>query len=100
MWRQNSGTIQTAELGWVYENTKEYKQGDCKLRKLMVDQCAWLLDGSWIAGEEMSSEQSFPRLALLDLVGEMRLLLNSGVNPTRDQPPFSTLERRKNLYWI
>jgi hypothetical protein len=106
MWRQNSGIIQTGDIKWVYENMKGNEgkgKGERELsgvKKLLIDQCAWKLDGGWIAGEEMESEESFPRLALRDLVGEMRLLLNAGVNTSYDEPPFSRLEWRKKLYWV
>lgn len=99
MWRQNSGTIQTAELGWVYKNTKDYKPGDCKLKKLLIDQCAWKLDGDWVASGELNAEESFPRLALVDTLAQMRLLVNGGGDKLRE-PPFARLEWRRKLYWM
>lgn len=99
MWRQNLNIIQTSALAWVYENTKEYKRGECKLKKLLIDQCAWKLDGSWIASNEMDAEASFPRSALLDVMAQMRSLLNSSAK-ILGGAPFARLDWRRKLYWM
>ena len=44
MMRRQTSVIETCTIEWVYENTKEYARGECGLRNLLVDQCAWVLD--------------------------------------------------------
>jgi len=97
-WRQNSDIIQTSALGWVYENIKG-SLSECRLKRLLIDQCAWKIDAQWIMSENMNSEESLPRDVLRDIVGAMRLMLNSGVDTTMD-PPFIRPEWRKKLYWV
>ena len=99
MWRQNSGIVQTEELSWVYENTKEYTLDQCKLKKLLIDQCAWKLDGDWVTSGELSTEEQFPRMAMVDMMAQMRHLLTSGAY-TLGGPPFARLEWRRSLYWL
>jgi hypothetical protein len=96
--RLKTNSIQPTALGWVYENTKEY-QGECKLKKLLIDQCAWVLNGNWILSSGLLGEVQVPRQALVDILGRMRLMLTAGVKPT-DEPPFARLDWRKRLYWI
>ena len=97
--RTKTNVIQTSALGWVYNNTENYKEG-CKLKKLLIDQCAWKLDGNWIACDGMD-EESFPRQALVDMVAKMRLLLDERKTGEAIRPePFSTLELRKKNYWV
>jgi hypothetical protein len=96
-WRMTSNIIQTSMLGWVYENTQEYDEGECGLRALLIDQCAWKLDGKWLLGEleGTKNEEQFPRQALVDLVSRMRVVLNEHV-----PPPFLNSELRKEAYWM
>jgi hypothetical protein len=96
-WRMTTNIIQTSMLGWVYENTMEYDEQDCPLRLLLIDQCAWKLDGNWLLGEMegKSNEEQFPRRALVDLVSRMRVVLNENI-----VGPFFNSEMRKEAYWI
>ena len=86
-------------LGWVYENTQDcpYDEEDCPLRLLLIDQCAWKLDGNWLLSEMdgKKNEEQFPRQALVDLVSRMRIILNE-----RILPPFLNSEMRRAEYWI
>ena len=96
-WRQTSNIIQTSMLRWVYDNTMEYVPQKCPLRSLLIDQCAWKLDGTWLLSEidGRKNEEQFPREALVDLVSRMRVVLNEGM-----APPFLNSECRKRAYWI
>ena len=96
-WRMTSNIIQTSMLAWIYENTEEYHNEDCGLRSLLIDQCAWKLDGKWLLSDRdgVQNEEQFPREALVDLVSRMRVILNEDV-----RPPFLYSETRKNSYWI
>jgi hypothetical protein len=47
----------------------------------------------------MNSEESLPCDALRDVVGQMREMLDTGVNTMRATPPFASLKGRKKLYW-
>ena len=84
-------------LGWIYDNTDGYDEGECALRSLLIDQCAWKLDGKWFLGEVegTKNEEQFPRQALVDLVSRMRVVLTDHV-----RPPFLNSELRKEEYWI
>jgi hypothetical protein len=86
-------------LCWVYENTQDflYDDGDCPLRLLLIDQCAWKLDGNRLLNEMdgKKNENQFPRQALVDLVGRMRIILNELIFP-----PFLNSEMRRAEYWI
>ena len=96
-WRMTTNIIQTSMLSWIYENTLEYEEQECELRLLLIDQCAWKLDGNWLLGtiDGKSNEEQFPRRALLDLVSRMRVVLNEHV-----VAPFFNSEMRKKAYWI
>jgi hypothetical protein len=97
--RTKTNVIQTSALGWVYNHTEDCKD-ECKLKKLLIDQCAWKLDSNWIACDGMD-EESFPRQALVDMVAKMRLLLDERKTGEAIKPePFSTLELRKKNYWV
>jgi len=99
LWRQNSNTIQTCDLSWIYENA-EGGYEECRLKRLLIDQCAWRLDAGWVLGSGMDTDEDFPRQALVDLVGAMRLLLDGGKKIDLDEAPFLRLESRKKLYWL
>lgn len=97
-WRTMTNIIQTSMLNWVYENTEEYfQEGECGLRALLIDQCAWKLDGNWLLAEldGKKNEEQFPRQALVDLVSRMRVVLNERV-----LPPFAYSQLRRGTYWI
>lgn len=96
-WRMTTNIIQTSMLSYIYKNTVEYEAQECPLRSLLIDQCAWKLDGNWLLGENegTKNEQQFPREALVDLVSRMRVVLNEEM-----RPPFWNSEMRKEVYWI
>lgn len=91
MWRQKTGIIQTLNLAWIYDNTKEYEYEKCGLKKLLVDQCTWSLDVTSITNETTNDE--FPRIALVDMLTRIRKLMNDGVSIMGK--PFESLEIRK-----
>jgi hypothetical protein len=93
-WRNSTDMVQVAEVEWLYDNTEEFAPGECKLRKLLIDHCAWQLGGV------SEVEESFPRAALVDLLGEMKALFRSGASITVHEPPFSSLEWRKASYYM
>jgi hypothetical protein len=96
-WRMTSNIIQTSMLFWVWENTEEYDEEECGLRSLLIDQCAWKLDGKWLRSnvDGIKNEKQFPRQAFVELVSRMRVMLNE-----RIRPPFVHSELRKEAYWI
>ena len=96
-WRMTTNIIQTSMLAWIYENTEEYDKDDCGLRSLLIDQCAWKLDGHWLLSDMagVKNEEQFPRQALVDLVSRMRVVLNENV-----RPPFAYSELRWLKYWV
>lgn len=91
-WRRQTGTAQLGDIAWVYE----YTTASSKLRKLLIDQCAWTVDRNWGAED---AEGDFPRAALVDLLREMHLLFRSNARFGIDKAPFSSLEWRQIRYW-
>ena len=77
MWRLQTGIIQTLNLAWIYENTKDYEDEKCGLKKLLIDQCTWSLDLTSITNE--TTDDEMPRVALVDMLTRMRKLMNDGV---------------------
>jgi hypothetical protein len=96
-WRMTTNIIHTAMLRWVYDNTEDYAEGECGLRALLIDQCAWKLDGTWLVAEVkgVKNHEQFPRQALVDMVSRMRVILNEHV-----PPPFENSEMRQEAYWV
>ena len=97
--RRHTNVVNTRIIGWVYENTKGMEGGD-KLKRLLLDQCSWKLDGLWILAGGLNDESSIPREAVVRLLGSVMALAQSNVNIMTAQPPFALLEWRKSLYWI
>ena len=69
-------------LKWVYANTTDYnhRNEQCPLRNLLIDQCAWLLDESWLlrTGEAgVQNDTVFPREALIECEFFLFTLLSS-----------------------
>ena len=91
MWRQKTGIIQTLNLAWIYDNTKEYEYEKCGLKKLLVDQCTWNLDLTSITNDTTNDE--FPRIALIDMLTRIRKLMNEGIDIVGK--PFENLAGRK-----
>ncbi|KAH8801576.1 hypothetical protein F5884DRAFT_862269 [Xylogone sp. PMI_703] len=102
-WRAaTGGMVQTRWLGWIYENT----QGDCGLRRLLIDQCLWEVPAGWFR----KHNELFPDEALVDLAARALELLSpmGGQGPLRGHSSGSSNGsngsggRRfegKNWYW-
>jgi hypothetical protein len=97
--RRQTNTINTAMLGWVYDNTHGMPSGD-KLKTLLLDQCSWKLDGMWVLAGGLGDELGVPREALVHLLGRVMVMMQSDVKVVIDEPPFAKLEWRKHFYWI
>ncbi|KAF4634330.1 hypothetical protein G7Y89_g3777 [Cudoniella acicularis] len=93
MRRRQTNIIETAMVKWIYDNTEV----GCGLRELLVDQCAWVLDGEWLVGSKLGggkNEEMFPREFLVDLCLRTKKLLSGGT-----QPGFLKIEERAGTYW-
>lgn len=88
-WRQESRHAQVEDVVWVYEHTETGN----KLRKLLRDQCIWLLGGGGAA------EDTFPKEILLDLLEGIRSLWK-GEGGNTGTLPFSREEYRKAEYHL
>lgn len=97
--RFQTGSINTGMIGWVYGSTKGMR-GNEKLKKLLVDQCAWRLHGPFIMGGGLGDDFGVPRDAIIHILGRVMLMAQSNVNFATDAPPFARIEWRKHLYWI
>jgi len=91
MWRLQTGIIQTLNLAWIYENTKDYEDEKCGLKKLLIDQCTWSLDLTSITNE--TTDDEMPRVALVDMLTRMRTLMNDRVGNIGK--PFENAATRK-----
>jgi hypothetical protein len=100
--RRQTSVIETCTTVWVYENTKEYPKGECGLRNLLVDQCAWVLDDEWIKGEDEGSANAdlFPRQALVDMVTTMNWMFGVARESMGFRPDFLYLPERRGAYWV
>lgn len=94
-----TGAVGTAMIGWVYENTKGMQSQD-KLKRLLLDHCAWKLDLMWIVAGGLSDESTMPREALVHLLALAMTMMGSNHTPMTALAPFEQLEWRKAYYWI
>lgn len=94
-----TNTVNTGMIGWIYENARGMKHED-KLKRLLLDQCVWKIDGMLILAGGLGDEKCVPREALIHLFGRVMAMMQANVQVTTEQPPFALLEWRKSLYWI
>lgn len=97
--RQQTNTVNTGMIAWIYENTRGVKHEE-KLKRLLLDQCVWKIDGALTLAGGLGDEKCVPREALVHLFGRVMTMMQSNVSIWAQPPPFSQLEWRKSLYWI
>ncbi|KAG9242152.1 hypothetical protein BJ878DRAFT_187390 [Calycina marina] len=75
-YRQETGVIAWEGFDYIYDNTKEYKNENNGLKKLVIDQCAWNIDMRVV---DTMTEQEFPRAARFDIAERLQQVTVPGM---------------------